>query len=241
MGGTLSALHARAATRVAQDADAARRAHRLRRAGVAAQPLDRRSGTFDVDALIDAYGNCPAWFLQTCFLFMSPIRNFFDKTIAFCEQMDDPAKRRELLRARALAQRQHPGGGRDVPRRSSRTCISATSWCGASSTSADGASICGRITCPLLLLTADDDHLVAPASTEGIRPHVGSARHHVDGDRRRARRPGGRRQGAREALAGGDALDGRAIHACALATAVATPAGASPRLSRLPRRAVATP
>ena len=32
----------------------------------------------------------------------------------------------------------------------------------------------GRITCPLLLLTAKNDHLVAPASTEGIRPHVGT-------------------------------------------------------------------
>jgi polyhydroxyalkanoate synthase len=31
-----------------------------------------------------------------------------------------------------------------------------------------------RITCPLLLLTASADHLVAPSSTEGIRPHVGS-------------------------------------------------------------------
>src|SRR4029077_8275611 len=32
----------------------------------------------------------------------------------------------------------------------------------------------GRITCPLLLLTAKNDPLVAPPSTEGIRPHVGS-------------------------------------------------------------------
>jgi polyhydroxyalkanoate synthase len=32
----------------------------------------------------------------------------------------------------------------------------------------------GRITCPLLLLTAKNDHLVPPSSTEGIRPHVGS-------------------------------------------------------------------
>ena len=32
----------------------------------------------------------------------------------------------------------------------------------------------GRIICPLLLLMAKNDHLVAPASTEGIRPHVGS-------------------------------------------------------------------
>jgi polyhydroxyalkanoate synthase len=32
----------------------------------------------------------------------------------------------------------------------------------------------GRIACPLLLLTAKNDHLVPPSSTEGIRPHVGS-------------------------------------------------------------------
>jgi polyhydroxyalkanoate synthase len=31
-----------------------------------------------------------------------------------------------------------------------------------------------RITCPLLLLTARDDHLVRPESTLGILPHVGS-------------------------------------------------------------------
>jgi polyhydroxyalkanoate synthase len=32
----------------------------------------------------------------------------------------------------------------------------------------------GRIACPLLLLTARNDHLVAPPATEGIRPHVAS-------------------------------------------------------------------
>ena len=32
----------------------------------------------------------------------------------------------------------------------------------------------GRLTSPLLLLTAKNDHLVAPSSTEGIRPHVGA-------------------------------------------------------------------
>ena len=32
----------------------------------------------------------------------------------------------------------------------------------------------GRITCPLLLLTAANDHLVPPSSTEGIRTQVGS-------------------------------------------------------------------
>ena len=49
---------------------------------------DRRY--FDVDAFIDAHGNCPAWFLQSCFLYMKPIQNFLEKNLAFYEQMDDP-------------------------------------------------------------------------------------------------------------------------------------------------------
>jgi polyhydroxyalkanoate synthase len=32
----------------------------------------------------------------------------------------------------------------------------------------------GRIACPVVLLTARNDHLVPPESTEGVRPHVGS-------------------------------------------------------------------
>jgi polyhydroxyalkanoate synthase len=31
-----------------------------------------------------------------------------------------------------------------------------------------------RVTCPLLLLSASNDHLVAPSATEGLRPHVSS-------------------------------------------------------------------
>ncbi len=46
---------------------------------------------FDVDGLVDAYGNCPAWFLQTCFLPHEPrSRNLIEKNISFYEQMDDP-------------------------------------------------------------------------------------------------------------------------------------------------------
>ena len=129
--------------------------------------------TFDVDAFIDAHGNCPAWFLQSCFQFMNPIRNFVDKAIAFWEQMDDPnsvvnhfALERwlndnipvagetfrefvgKLYQRNELVRGELRLGGRPVDLR--------------------------RITCPLLLLTAKNDHLVAPASTEGIRPHVGS-------------------------------------------------------------------
>src|SRR4030095_3582342 len=39
----------------------------------------------------------------------------------------------------------------------------------------------GRITCPLLMLTAKSDHLVPPASTEWSRPAVGARDVHAMG------------------------------------------------------------
>ena len=47
---------------------------------------------FDVDAFIDTHGNCPAWFLQGCFLFMKPIQNTFDRSYALYELMGEPAR-----------------------------------------------------------------------------------------------------------------------------------------------------
>jgi polyhydroxyalkanoate synthase len=46
---------------------------------------------FDVDRFIDAYGNCPAEFLQTTFLMLKPIANLVEKPINFMERMGDPA------------------------------------------------------------------------------------------------------------------------------------------------------
>ena len=44
---------------------------------------------FDVDAFVDAYGNCPAEFLQAMFLMLKPIGNLLQKPIALYERMDD--------------------------------------------------------------------------------------------------------------------------------------------------------
>jgi polyhydroxyalkanoate synthase subunit PhaC len=128
---------------------------------------------FDVDAFIDTYGNCPEWFLQACFLALRPVQNLVEKGIAFCEQLDDPRFItnhfamelwlndnipiagetfrqfvRDFYQGNLLVKGGFHLGGRPVELR--------------------------RITCPLLLLTASQDHLVPPQATEGIRPHVGS-------------------------------------------------------------------
>jgi polyhydroxyalkanoate synthase len=44
---------------------------------------------FDVDAFIDAYGNCPAEFLQGSFLALKPVANFIEKPLTLFERADD--------------------------------------------------------------------------------------------------------------------------------------------------------
>ena len=89
MGGTLATLVRRASSRAGQDAHAAGRTHRFQRPGVAAESMDG-GAHFDVDAFIDTHGNCPAWFLQTSFLWLKPIQNFIEKSHRALEQMEDP-------------------------------------------------------------------------------------------------------------------------------------------------------
>jgi len=132
-----------------------------------------QGATFDVDALLDTYGNCPAWFLQTIFLWMNPIRNFFDKSIAFWEQMSDPEKVSSTFALERWLNDNIPVAGATF-----RTFVKNLYQ---RNELVRGQLFVGprridlsRITCPVLLLTADNDHLVAPPSTEGIRPHLGS-------------------------------------------------------------------
>ncbi|MCB1235678.1 MAG: class III poly(R)-hydroxyalkanoic acid synthase subunit PhaC [Verrucomicrobiae bacterium] len=46
---------------------------------------------FDVDAFVDAFGNCPAEFLQSTFQMMNPVANYLQKPLNFFERMDDEA------------------------------------------------------------------------------------------------------------------------------------------------------
>jgi polyhydroxyalkanoate synthase len=45
--------------------------------------------TFDVDSFVDAFGNCPAEFLQASFLMLKPVANFIEKPINLIEHVDD--------------------------------------------------------------------------------------------------------------------------------------------------------
>jgi len=132
-----------------------------------------RGGVFDVDRLLAAHGNCPAWFLQAIFLWMNPIRNFIDKGIAFWEGMADPEKVSATFALEHWLNDNIPVAGATF-RAFVENLYQRNELVRGELRLGQRRIDLGRVTCPLLLLTASNDHLVAPASTEGIRPHVGS-------------------------------------------------------------------
>jgi polyhydroxyalkanoate synthase len=133
---------------------------------------DRRH--FDVDAFIDAHGNCPAWFLQWMFLQMKPIQNFLEKNLAFYEQLDDARAVANHFAMERWINDNVPVAGETFRQFVKKLYQNNELVRGQFALGQQRVDL-GRIGCPLLLLTARNDHLVAPASTEGIRPHVRSA------------------------------------------------------------------
>jgi polyhydroxyalkanoate synthase subunit PhaC len=128
---------------------------------------------FDVDALIDAYGNCPAWFLQSCFLYMKPVQNLLEKYITFYEQMDDPRIISSYFALERWINDNIPVAG-EAFREFVKSLYQGNELVRGEFRLGDRRVDLGSVICPLLLLTAKNDHLVAPPSTQGIRPHVGS-------------------------------------------------------------------
>ncbi len=128
---------------------------------------------FDVDAFIDANGNCPAAFLQSCFLFMKPVQNLLAKNVALCEQMDDPAFVENYFAMEHWVNDNIPVAGQTF-REFVKKLYQGNELVRGEFRLGDQRIDLGRIRCPVLLLTAKNDHLVAPSSTLGIRPHLGS-------------------------------------------------------------------
>jgi polyhydroxyalkanoate synthase len=128
---------------------------------------------FDVDALIDTYGNCPATFLQGCFLMMRPVQNLYEKYYAFYDQFYEPRFVENFLAMEKWVGDNIPVAG-ETFREFVKFLYQRNQMVKGELRLADRPIKLDRIECPLLLLTARDDHLVVPESTAGIIPHVRS-------------------------------------------------------------------
>jgi polyhydroxyalkanoate synthase len=132
-----------------------------------------RRETFDVDGLIDAFGNCPGEFLQFVFQLMKPVQNFAEKQLTYWENCGDRKFQEDF----------------ETIERWSKDCIpvaGATFREFVQMLYQQNRLVRGRmelagrrvrleaIACPLLLLVAEKDHLVPPASTLAIEGIVSS-------------------------------------------------------------------
>lgn len=129
---------------------------------------------FDVDAFIDAHGNCPAWFLQACFLQMKPVQNLVEKPMAFYEQMVDPDFVANYVAMERWVNDNVPVAGETFRQFVKHLYQENRLVEGRLEVGGERVDL-RRITCPLLVITASADHLVPPASSEGILSRVGSS------------------------------------------------------------------
>lgn len=128
---------------------------------------------FDVDRLVDAFGNCPGELLQFCFQMLKPVQNFYEKYATLAEKLDDEDYLGDFQAVERWTTDSVPIAGaafRQIIQQLYRENLLAR----------NSFSLAGHhldlqtIHQPLLLLTAHKDHLVPPASTLALAKLVAS-------------------------------------------------------------------
>ena len=172
MGGTMSAMFT------------ALHVERVRNLILMAAPIDfggeagllnlwARPEYFDVDKLVDAYGNCPGEFLRYCFQLMKPVQNFAEKYLTFCDKLDDQAFLDNFFALERWASDSVPVAGETF--REYVKALYQQNQLVKGQLSLGGTPVqLSAITCPLLQLVAQHDHLVPPSATLALERHVRS-------------------------------------------------------------------
>jgi polyhydroxyalkanoate synthase len=121
----------------------------------------------DVDALVGAYGNCPGALLRNCFALLKPVRNFYAKFGELADRLDDDEFVDSFVALERWART-----GVSVPGSVFRDVVKLLYQRNdlvSGQLEIDGRRVrLDRIGCPVLLLTATEDHLVSPRSTLGL-------------------------------------------------------------------------
>ncbi|MFO0958871.1 MAG: class III poly(R)-hydroxyalkanoic acid synthase subunit PhaC [Isosphaeraceae bacterium] len=128
---------------------------------------------FDVDALIDAFGNCPAAFLQASFQMMKPVQNYISKYMTFYDKMDDERFVENYFAMEKWTNDNIPVAG-ETFREYVKKLYQGNELVKGEFKLAGKPVDLKAIACPLLLLTAGADHLVPPVQTDNLKDHVGS-------------------------------------------------------------------
>jgi len=132
-----------------------------------------REEYFDVDGLIDAFGNCPGSFMQSSFQMMKPVQNYVEKYLGFVEKMDDDDYLENFFAMERWVNDNIPVAG-ETFREFVKHLYQQNQLVKGQMRLRETPVKLENITCPLLTLTAEHDHLVPPNSTLAIKDFVSS-------------------------------------------------------------------
>jgi polyhydroxyalkanoate synthase len=128
---------------------------------------------FNVDKFVEAYGNVPAEFLQTVFLFMKPVENLVTKYVNFYERLDDKRLVENFLAMEKWLNDNIPVPG-EVFREFIKYCYQENLLV-QNKLKISGKTVnLKKIRCPVLNLIAEKDHLVPPASSMVLEDLISS-------------------------------------------------------------------
>lgn len=128
---------------------------------------------FDVDRLVDAYGSCPAELLSAAFGMLRPVQNYYEKYVNAFENVEDEKFTESFFALEKWVRDAVPVAG-ETFREVVKLLYQRNQLVQGEFRLNNRVVRLERIICPLLILTAEFDRLVPPASTLGVLPHVGS-------------------------------------------------------------------
>jgi polyhydroxyalkanoate synthase len=128
---------------------------------------------FDVDALIDTYGNCPGTMLQSSFALMKPMQNFVEKHYGFVDRLHDEGFLENFFAMERWSNDNIPVA-EETFREFVKLLYQRNMLVKGEFRLGEQPILLDQITCPLLMLVAEFDHLVPPQSTLALEEHVSS-------------------------------------------------------------------
>ena len=172
MGGTLSAIYA------------ALRPEKVKNLILLAAPVDWSSSDsllsvwtdpkyFDVDKMIEVYGNAPPEWLQWSFLMLKPVQNLFEKYFTFYENMEDEKFLEDFFAMETWLNDNIPVAG-ETFRQFVKYLFQQNRLIQGDLEIGNEPVDLKRITCPILNLTAQHDHLVPCGQSLPFNDAVGS-------------------------------------------------------------------
>ena len=128
---------------------------------------------FDVDKLIEVYGNAPAELLQGSFLLLKPVSTLVEKYFSFYENMEDEKFLEDFFAMETWLNDNIPVAG-EMFRQFVKYCMQENLLIQGRLRIGQRRVDLKNIQCPIMNLTAQQDHLVPPQQSLPFNDAVGS-------------------------------------------------------------------